>query len=149
MNFSKALLAAALCATATLTAHAAPANSEVVWITAAKAVYTPPSGIFWGSVNVKEADGSKLHIGCQSGPFTPYAVDGRITFSDVTAGKPDAYGRPGPTTGTNVMSRHYANDAQTCEGILQWFAKEINKRNGHAKIRLDGNTEDVFVEDLE
>src|SRR5471030_968217 len=63
-------------------AKADPAGSQTVWILAGKAQYTPSGAITWGMINVKEADGGMLSIGCQSGPFTPYDVDGKIELVD-------------------------------------------------------------------
>lgn len=138
-----ALLALALFVSAT--AHAVPQDNETVWLTNGKAVYTEPSGIFWSLTKVKEIDGSTLTIGCQSGPFTPYAVDGRITFSDVTVIDAGRMGQP-VTKGIRAESRKYARTAEECYGVLKWFANEINKRGGRARIILNNTTGEVNVE---
>ena len=131
-----------------LAAHADPEQSQTVWNIKGRAVFTPSKGIFWFHTDVKEVDGTNLSISCQSGPFTPYAVDGRVQIEDIHQGKPDQLGRPGPMLGVNKMTRVYANGADDCEKVVRWFADQINQRGGNAQIVLNDLTGDVTVGDL-
>ena len=134
-----------LAALTTSLAQAAPVGNETVWYVT-KAIYNGPQGILWGLTKAKELDGSTLTFGCQSGPFTPHASDGRLRISDVTQKRDpnDPRGLRVITTGTAEISKRYADGAESCENLLKWVAKTINQSH-RSRVALDRSTGEISI----
>ena len=109
------------------------ARAEFVFVNTATvdvvrgATYEPPGFITIPALIVKEADGQKFYMTCESGPTTPYAVDGRIHVG-----------------GADFYTKRVATSQAECIKILQHIQKMVNA-NAKSTMFFDRQNGDINI----